>query len=1056
MFKSVPPKLHINQMEESVLRIWKHRHIFEKTSQLREGAPEFVFYEGPPSANGRPGVHHVLARVFKDMFLRYKTMCGYHVARRGGWDTHGLPIELEVEKQLGFNSKTEIEEYGIAAFNELCRQSAFEYILEWERLTERIAYWVALDDAYLTYTNDYIESVWWIIKSFWEKGLLYQGFKVVPYCPRCGTPLSDHEVAQGYEQTVNPSVYVRLPLIDDPGTSLLVWTTTPWTLPGNVAVAAHPDMDYVIIERNQPEGGREKLILAKSQVESIFKDEPVEVGETFKGKKLKGLQYHPLFTFITPDKPAYHIILDGFVSVGDGTGLVHIAPAFGAADLRISIDYDLPILQTVADDGTFIPEIRPWSGKFVKDADPLIIRDLEDRGLLFYAGTSTHTYPFCWRCATPLLYSARGTWYLRTTQYKDQLVELNQRISWHPEHFREGRFGNWLENNVDWALGRERYWGTPLPVWDCQSCHHQLAVGSIVELNELSGKDHSELDLHRPYIDEVTIPCPECKGSMERVKELIDVWFDSGAMPTAQWHYPFENEEIFKTQYPADFICEGVDQTRGWFYSLHAISTMLFDREAYRHVICLGLVLDADGKKMSKSLGNIVDPWEVINTHGSDAFRWYLITASPPGQDRRFSIDMVGEVVRNFTLTLWNVYSFFITYANIDQWNPQTEKVEIEKIEYPSSNLDRWLLSELNLLVKEITNAYESYDTIQATRPLQAFMNVLSRWYLRRSRRRFWRDGSDMDKLGAYSTLYQTLVTLSKLLAPSMPLLAEEFYQNLVCSVDKNAPQSVHMTAWPEPDMNQINEKLNQEMRLVIKLASLGHAARNQAAIKVRQPLQEASLVIPGKTEQLSVEQYAGLLAEELNVKHVRIMDSAKQVTSYSLNPLPEQLGKKYKSKFPGIQHAILALDPDQAALSLLKGHPIEVSVEGEVFQIQPEEVEVRPGAVVGTVIASEGPYLVAINTRLTPGLINEGIARELVRQIQELRKQADFDITDRILIYYQASPKIKDAIQVHQGYILKETLAVELLATTPPREAASLSPVFKDEQVVLGIIKTT
>ncbi|MGW8226968.1 MAG: isoleucine--tRNA ligase, partial [Anaerolineales bacterium] len=824
MFKPVSPKLNVNQMEEAVLRKWKIHHIFKKSEEQRRGNPEFVFYEGPPTANGLPGVHHVLARAFKDIFPRYQTMRGKHVIRRGGWDTHGLPVEIEVEKRLGFNSKSQIEEYGIGPFNELCRQSAFDYIQEWERLTDRIAFWVDLDEAYVTYTNDYIESVWWILKSFWEKDLLYQGFKVVPYCPRCGTPLSDHEVAQGYSEAVDPSVFVRMPLIDDPGTSLLVWTTTPWTLPGNVAVAAHPDVDYVIVERDLSDGRKEKLILAKDLVEKVFRDEKVEVFETFKGKKLKGIKYHPLFTFMTLDKPAHYVILGDFVTTEDGTGLVHIAPAFGAEDMDAALEFDLPILQTVAEDGTFIPEVRPWSGKFVKDADPLITEDLETRGLLYRVETYTHTYPFCWRCDTPLIYYARGTWYVRTTAYKDKLTGLNQEINWYPEHIKNGRFGNWLENNVDWALGRERYWGTPLPIWECDDCHHQLAVGSVAEMSELAGRDLSDLDLHRPFVDEVQFECPECDGKMNRVLELIDVWFDSGSMPVAQWHYPFENQEQFKNQFPADYICEAVDQTRGWFYSLHAISTLLFEQVSFRNVLCLGLILDADGLKMSKSRGTVVDPWEVINEHGADAFRWYLYTASPPGQERRFSVDLVGEVMRSFTLTLWNVYSFFVTYALLDEWQPgESGTLKPDEIE---NDLDRWLLSELNTLTRDVTQSMESYDVLGATRPIQNFVDTLSNWYLRRSRRRFWKSESDSDKETAYATLYQALTTLSKLLAPSMPFLAEELYQNLVCSADREAPESVHLADWPAFNEQLIDEKLNADMRLVMRLASLGHSAR--------------------------------------------------------------------------------------------------------------------------------------------------------------------------------------------------------------------------------------
>jgi isoleucyl-tRNA synthetase len=1025
MFKPVSPKLNVNQMEEAVLRKWKIHHIFKKSEEQRRGNSEYVFYEGPPTANGLPGVHHVLARAFKDIFPRYQTMRGKHVIRRGGWDTHGLPVEIEVEKRLGFNSKSQIEEYGIGPFNDLCRQSAFDYIQEWERLTDRIAFWVDLDEAYVTYTNDYIESVWWILKSFWDKDLLYQGFKVVPYCPRCGTPLSDHEVAQGYSEAVDPSVFVRMPLIDDPGTSLLVWTTTPWTLPGNVAVAAHPDVDYVIVEHELPDGQKEKLILAKDLVEKVFRDEKVEIFETFKGKKLKDLKYQPLFTFLALDKPAHYVVLGDFVTTEDGTGLVHMAPAFGAEDMDAALEYDLPILQTVAEDGTFIPEVRPWSGKFVKDADPLITEDLESRGLLYRVETYTHTYPFCWRCDTPLIYYARGTWYVRTTAYKDKLTGLNQEINWYPEHIKNGRFGNWLENNVDWALGRERYWGTPLPIWECNDCHHQLAVGSVAEMSELAGRDLSDLDLHRPFVDEVQFDCPECDGKMNRVLELIDVWFDSGSMPVAQWHYPFENQEEFKSQFPADYICEAVDQTRGWFYSLHAISTLLFEQVSFRNVLCLGLILDADGLKMSKSRGTVVDPWEVINEHGADAFRWYLYTASPPGQERRFSVDLVGEVMRSFTLTLWNVYSFFVTYALLDEWQPENGgTLGTDEIE---NDLDRWLLSELNTLTRDVTHSMESYDVLGATRPIQNFVDTLSKWYLRRSRRRFWKSESDSDKETAYATLYQALTTLSKLLAPSMPFLAEELYQNLVCSVDREAPESVHLADWPAYNEQLIDEKLNTDMRLVMRLASLGHSARNQAAIKVRQPLAEASFSVGSLKETQALEEYGAIIADELNVKKVSALASAGEAVSYTLNPLPKQLGQKYKSNFPQVRKAILALNPEEAAERLLSGDTISVKVGEETLEILPEEVEVRAEARSGLVVASEGAYLAALQTELTPELVREGLAREFVRRVQDLRKQADFDIADRIQMQVSASPDLEQAIREHQDYIMGETLTLKL-----------------------------
>jgi isoleucyl-tRNA synthetase len=1083
MFKSVAPKPDFPKMEEAVLRHWKSRRIFEKSEQQRRGSPEFVFYEGPPTANGLPGVHSVAARVFKDLFPRFKMMRGYHVSRRGGWDTHGLPVEIEVEKRLGFTTKKQIEEYGIGRFNELCRKSAFEYIQDWERLTERIAFWVDLQDAYVTFTNDYIESVWWILKNFWDRGLIYQGYKVVPYCPRCGTPLSDHEVAQGYKQAEDPSVFVRFPLVDDPDTSLLVWTTTPWTLPGNVAIAAHPEVDYVIVERDLPEASApgqppatEKLILAHALLDQVFGGEPVRVFETFKGKKLKGLRYHPLFTFLLPDKPAYTVLNEEFVTTADGTGLVHIAPAFGAEDMQASLEHDLPILVTVGDDGAFLPEVRPWRGLFVKDADPLIAEDLNRRGLLYRAETYTHTYPFCWRCDTPLIYYARGTWYLRTTQYKDKLVELNRRIHWHPEHIQEGRFGNWLENNVDWALGRERYWGTPLPVWECGQCHHQLAVGSVAELSQLAGEDLSGLDLHRPYVDEVKIPCPECGrrtgALMQRVPELIDVWFDSGAMPVAQWHYPFENRETFEEQFPADFICEGIDQTRGWFYSLHAISTLLFEKESYQNVLSLGLIQDAEGQKMSKSRGNMADPWEAIKKSGADALRWYMFTTGSPWQERRFSADLVNEVVRNFTLTLWNVYSFFVTYANIDRWTPpappagggKTEEASLDAlVSVPPyegggqrGGLDAWLLSELHTLIRTVTNALENYDAPGATRPVQDFVDVLSKWYLRRSRRRFWKSGSDEDKQAAYATLYEALVTLSKLLAPSMPFLADEMYSNLVCSVSPEAPESVHLTAWPEVDPARIDEALNREMALAMKLASLGHAARNEAGIKVRQPLAEAAFALPGSDEARVLERWAALLADELNVRQVRLLGSAGEAISYSLNPLPRQLGQKYTARMPAVRAAILALDPEQAARKLLDGEALQIGLDGETLEILPEEVEVRAAARAGLAVASEGALLCALKTDLTPELEREGLAREFVRRVQDLRKTANLDIADRICLWVQATPRLAEAIEAHRETILGETLAVKYEAATPPDSAASVTVEFDGERAVFGVEKAS
>jgi isoleucyl-tRNA synthetase len=1048
MFKPVSPKLDVNRMESRVLQHWQSRDIFHKSMSQREGMPEYVFFEGPPTANGKPGVHHVLARAFKDIFPRYKTMRGFHVSRRGGWDTHGLPVEIEVEKKLGFTNKQQIEAYGIAKFNALCRESAFEYIQEWERLTDRIGYWVDLESAYITYENRYIESVWWILKNYWDKNLLYQGYKVVPYCPRCGTPLSDHEVAQGYRDATDPSVFVRMPLVDAPGTSLLIWTTTPWTLPANVAVAAGANVDYVTVERTMADGTLEKLILAETLLEKVFGEEKVKIVGRMKGKQLRGKSYRPLFTFLPVDKKAHYVVLGDFVTTEDGSGLVHIAPAFGADDMQVAIEHELPILNTVAPDGTFISEVQPWAGLFVKDADPSIARNLRERGLLFKEGTHVHSYPFCWRCGTPLLYYARPTWYIRTSQFKQRMVELNDQINWYPEHIRKGRFGNWLENNVDWALGRERYWGTPLPVWECESCHHQDCVGSIAELSDRSGKSLVDADLHRPFVDEITLTCGECGGRMRRVPELIDVWFDSGSMPVSQWHYPFENLDAFKNQFPADFICEAVDQTRGWFYSLHAISTLLFDTACYKNVICLGLILDGDGQKMSKSRGNVTTPWSVIDQHGADAMRWYLYTASPPGQERRFSADLVGEVLRNFTLTLWNTYSFFVTYANLDDWTPGSQ----EEVEY--SPLDRWVRSTLHTLIRDVTKALENYDVLGATRPVQEFVEQLSNWYLRRSRRRFWKSESDADKKAAYETLYECLVTLSKLLAPTMPFIADEMYLNLVGSTQNDAAESVHLAAWAEFDPALIDEKLNCEMNLVMRLTSLGHAARNKANRKVRQPLSEIAFSVGNQEEERVVKGYAEMLADELNVKHVRLLNAAGEAVSYSLNPLPKQLGQKYGSLYPQIRKEIFALNAEKTALQLLAGEAFEVNVDGNLMQILPEEVEVRLQAREGYSVASEGAYMAALVTDLTPELAAEGLAREFVRRVQDARKAADLDIADRIRLYFTATIPLQSAVEGYKEYIMTETLTTEMVNGDPPDGLFTAEDSFDGEKVLIGIQK--
>lgn len=1046
MFKPVTPKMNQIALEEEQLRFWKSNEIFKKSSDERKDRKPFVMYEGPPTANGKPGIHHVIGRVYKDMFPRYKTMQGFYVDRRGGWDTHGLPVEVDVEKRLGFTHKSQVEEYGIARFNELCKESAFARIQDWSRLTERIGYWVDLERAYITYKDDYMESVWWSLRQIWDKGLLYQGYKVVPYCPRCGTPLSDHEVALGYQDAEDPSIYVRFPLLDEPNTYLLVWTTTPWTLPANVAIAAHPEVDYVMVTREDGLND-ERLIVAKDLVERVFGDTKMKVLKTFKGKSLKGRKYAPLFTFLPPDKPAYYVVNADYVTVSDGTGLVHTAPAFGADDMATASIYNLPVIMTIDDEGRFKPEVKNWAGQFVKDADPKIIQDLQQRGLMFNVAKITHTYPFCWRCDTPLLYMARPSWFIRTTAVKNRMVELNQEINWLPEHIKNGRFGNWLENNIDWAIGRNRYWGTPLPVWECPDCHHQHCVGSRAELSELTGVDHSHTDLHRPFVDDITFTCPKCgKAQMRRVLELIDVWFDSGSMPFAQWHYPFDNLEGFKQQFPADFITEAIDQTRGWFYSLLAISTLVFDAKCFNNVICYGHILDGDGKKMSKSRGNIVDPWDVIDTHGVDAIRWYMCTATPPGNSRNFSKELVGEVVRNFTLPLWNTYSFFVTYANLDKWTPENSDIP------QFSSLDYWLLSSLNTLVKDVTKAYETYDVIGATRPIEIFVDQLSNWYLRRSRRRFWKSESDTDKAGAYETLYRALTTLTKLLAPAMPFLAEEMYQNLARSFDLTAPLSVHLDTWPVVDESLINTELNREMEIVMKLASLGHSARNKSNIKVRQPLVEVAFAVGSADEAEVVAKFQDVLLDELNVKSVRVMDASSEAVNYRINPLPKQLGQKYKGNFPKIREAIQKLPVTESAQKLLEGLSVNVEVDGKYLEILPDEVEVHMESKAGYVVATEGKYLAALVTELTPELVHEGLAREVVRRVQDLRKSAGLDISDRIIVRYAASQTLSKAMATFKEYIATETLAVDMAEGDVPEGWALTVDQFDGETLTIGL----
>jgi len=1032
VFKPVTSKMNYSEMEQGILQFWNGRSIFQKSMDSRVGKPQFTLFEGPPTANGIPGIHHVLARVFKDVIPRYKTMKGYYVPRKAGWDTHGLPVELEVEKELGLKNKPEIEDYGIAEFNKKCKESVLRYIDEWKGLTDRIGYWTDMDHPYYTFDNNYIESCWWILKQLWDRDLIYKGYRVTPHCPRCATSLSSHEVAQGYkEDTDDPSIYVKFKLTGDSADKLtqyslnagkpaylLAWTTTPWTLPGNTALAVALEDEYSIIETDIDDQ-KQQLILAQARIESSI-NTPHQVIGTLKGKELAGLEYEPLFSpgkvpfdvmdfnkqgtlaaVKDKDRPkewTYPVIVGDFVTMDDGTGIVHIAPAFGEADHQAGQENSLYFIQPVDLVGKISVNV-PWmegesdiSGKFVKQADPRIINDLKERDLLYRSERIQHTYPFCWRCNTPLLYYAKSSWYIKTTAIKDRLIEANKEINWYPEHIKFGRFGDWLENNVDWAFSRERYWGTPLPIWQCDSCGQQECVGSVKDLKSkrLSQTDAAmrllteDLDLHRPYVDEVLYTCKKCSGKMRRIPEVIDCWFDSGAMPISQWHYPFENKGMRQDgRFPADYISEAMDQTRGWFYSLHAISTLIFDQPCYRNVICLGLILDDKGEKMSKSKGNIVEPWALLNQYSADALRWYLYTSSQPGNVRRFATDGLKEVSRKFLMTLWNTYSFFVMYANIDNFVPGKGGIFAQY----RSELDKWILSELHQLTLDITNGMDNYDPTGAGRKAEGFVESLSNWYIRQSRKRFWKSENDMDKLAAYETLYECLVTLAKLLAPFTPFVAEEIYQNLVRSINPDAPESVHLSDYPVANPNLIDKKLSAHTQLAMKVASLGRAARSKAGIKVRQPLAKVLVNIRDTEEQEGMIRLASQVLNELNVKSLAFIDDENEV-----------------------------LDKPEFAT------------------------------------ATDGGYVVALTTHIPQELADEGMARELVHRIQTMRRAAGFQIADHIYTYYQGNDNVKRVMDEHGEYIMQETLSNELIAGPPREEAYVQSYTIQGTEVTLSI----
>jgi isoleucyl-tRNA synthetase len=978
------------ELEEQVLARWRERDVFHESIRRREGSPPFIFYEGPPTANGRPGSHHVLSRVFKDVFPRYRTMTGHFVPRKGGWDCHGLPVELEIEKELGFTNKHDIERYGIAEFNAKCRESVLRYIDEWNDLTERIGFWIDTDDAYYTLTNEYIESVWWSLKEVWKKGLLTQGHRVVPYCPRCGTALSSHEVALGYEDTLDPSVYVRFPLKDDSGVSLLAWTTMPWTLVPHAAIAVDPEVTYV-----RARVGDDRLILAEALVERVLGDD-AQIEERMPGSALLGLRYEPPFPYIGNYGERGHTVLAGdFVSIEDGTGVVHTGAAFGEDDFRLATENGLTIHNPVNPDGTFDERTGPFAGMHVREADAHIIQALGESGRLFRAGEYEHAYPHCWRCGTPLIYYAKTNWYVRTTERKAELLAANETIDWHPEHIKHGRFGKWLENNVDWALSRERYWGTPLPIWRADD-GEVVCIGSLDELRELEAEVPD--DLHRPYIDDVTF---ERDGkTFRRVPDLIDVWWDSGCMPFAQWHAPFENGGVFEERFPANYICEALDQTRGWFYSLLAVSALLFGRSSYETCLCLGLILDPDGQKMSKSKGNVVVPWDVLSTHGADAFRWYYLTSKQPWDGYRFSLETVGESVRQLLKPLWNSYALYVQYANLsDPFSPGTE-----------TDLDRWIRSRLAATVERVTERMEDYDTTFAGRAIAEFVEDLSNWYVRLSRRRFW-DGDE----AAFETLHTTLVTLAKLLAPFTPFVADEIYENL----DGTEP-SVHLCDFPVP--GERDEQLEWQMQVVRDAVVLGRAARGHAKIKVRQPLREA-VVVAADRERAAIERLDSLLTQELNVKGVRYVSEADQLGRFELKPNYRSLGPRFGKQMPQVAAAISALDPAR----LRAGERVGLHVDGHEHEIGPDDVLMTLQPLDGYQVERSGTHAVALNLELDDELRREGVAREVVHAIQGVRKDAGLNVEDRIALRLGGDAELVDAARAHEDYVARETLATSI-----------------------------
>ena len=1048
MYNKVDTTLNFVEREKKIGKFWRENNIFEKSIENRAQCESYTFYDGPPTANGKPHIGHVLTRVIKDMIPRYRTMKGYKVTRKAGWDTHGLPVELEVEKLLGLDGKEQIEQYGLEPFITKCKESVWKYKGMWEDFSQTVGFWADMDDPYVTYENDFIESEWWALKQIWDKGLLYKGFKIVPYCPRCGTPLSSHEVAQGYKAVKERSAVVRFKVVGEDA-YFLAWTTTPWTLPSNTALCVNPDDVYCKVKAADgyvyymAEALLDK-VLGKLAEEGKA---AYEVLETYKGTDLEYKEYEPLFECVKPicekqKKKAHFVTCDSYVTMSDGTGIVHIAPAFGEDDANVGRKYDLPFIQLVDAAGNMSEE-TPFAGLFVKDADPKVLVDLDSRGLLFDAPKFEHDYPFCWRCDTPLIYYARESWFIKMTEVREDLIRNNETINWIPETIGKGRFGDWLKNVQDWGVSRDRYWGTPLNIWICE-CGHQHSIGSIEELRSMSDNCPEKIELHRPYIDAVTIKCPECGKEMHRTKEVIDCWFDSGSMPFAQWHYPFENKEIFEENFPANFISEAVDQTRGWFYSLLAISTLIFNKAPYKNVIVLGHVQDENGQKMSKSKGNAVDPFEALEKHGADAIRWYFYVNSAPWLPNRFHDGAVSEGQRKFMGTLWNTYAFFVLYANIDEFDATKYTLDYDKL----SVMDKWLISKLNTLIKTVDNYLADYKITESARVIQEFTDELSNWYVRRSRERFWGKEMTQDKINAYMTLYTALVTLSKVTAPMIPFMAEEIYRNLVCSIDSSAPISVHLCDYPVCDETRIDAELEKAMEKVLDIVVLGRAARNASNIKNRQPIGKMYVKADGELDGF----YTEIIADELNVKEVLFTDNVRECTTYNFKPQLKTVGPKYGKFLGGIKAYLADVDGNAAMDELEANGAIKFEVNGEVISLEKEDLLIEAAQVEGFASESDFGITVVLDTRLSDELIEEGFVREIISKIQTMRKDSGFEVMDNINIYVGGNDKLVSIMERNAEEIKGDVLALAINKDKTCDNSKEWN--INGEKVVLGVEK--